>query len=231
MRTREHNLPEHLAFFHVLVGGAGVFQRKGAVDHWSQASSKNVSQDFVQLAHGTHIGAENRELSRIDEAQLDSDVRAGRRAASHERSGRLERFQAFFPGRGADVFDNNVHAFLVCDLLNFSGNCLLVMIDSVIRTEGAGFLQFLFVSGGGDYAGLKELRNLNGGDAHTRTGPKHENGLPDTNASPADQHVPGSQKNQGNAGGFVEIQVRGKWNYVHSGNGNQFAVAAINAIA
>jgi hypothetical protein len=43
----QHNLAEHLALFHVLVGSANILQRKYTIYHRSQPSGEDVRQHFV----------------------------------------------------------------------------------------------------------------------------------------------------------------------------------------
>jgi hypothetical protein len=43
----EHDLAEHLAFFHVLVRSASFVEWKGSVYHRLQTSAENVLQDLV----------------------------------------------------------------------------------------------------------------------------------------------------------------------------------------
>src|SRR5690348_6267302 len=81
----QHNLPEHLAFFHILVGRTDLLQLECPVYYRFQPSSEDVRQNFVYLAHRSHIGSENRQLPRIDKAQLNSHVRTGCCPTSHER--------------------------------------------------------------------------------------------------------------------------------------------------
>jgi hypothetical protein len=45
------------------------------------------------------------------------------------------------------VLDHDVDAFFVCDLSDFFGNLLLVVVDAVVGAERAGFLEFGFVAG------------------------------------------------------------------------------------
>src|SRR5438094_5470321 len=105
------------------------------------------------------------------------------------------------------------------------------MIDPVIRTQSAGLLQFLFVSRGCNDAGMKELCNLNGGDSNAGTGSEHQDCLAGTDAGAANQHVPCRQKHKRHARRLIEIEAVGNWNYVYSGHGNEFAIAAVYTVA
>ena len=59
----QNDLAEHLTFFHVLVGGADFLEREDVVDDGLEASGEDVAKNFIQFAHRTHVGAEQRELA------------------------------------------------------------------------------------------------------------------------------------------------------------------------
>ena len=81
----------------------------------------------------------------------------------------LSDLHALLPGGGTDVFDDDVHTFEVGDLADFLRNLLLVVVDDEIGAEFAGALHLAFVAGGGDHAGVKHLRNLDGRNARRRS--------------------------------------------------------------
>ena len=79
------------------------------------------------------------------------------------------------------------------------------MVDSVIGTEGVGFFELLFISGCRDHARVKQLRNLDGGDADAGTGSEHKNCLARANICATDEHVPRSQKHQRHTRSLIKI--------------------------
>src|SRR5882672_3123709 len=131
----QHNLAEHLALLQILVGDPDVFQWKDVVDHGLQASGKYVPEDFVQFAHRPHVRTEQRKLARKQETQIDFGFRTGRSAARDKSARGLERLHALVPGSGADVLEDDVHAFKIRDLANLLRNLLLVVVDDVVRAQ------------------------------------------------------------------------------------------------
>jgi len=115
----EHDLSEHGTLFHVLVGRAGFAEWEWSVNNGFQSSAENMFQNFVQLAQGSHVRTEDRQLAREEETQIKADLRASSCAAGHERSGRLERAKAFVPSGRADVLEDNVDPLFAGDLANF----------------------------------------------------------------------------------------------------------------
>ena len=85
----EHDLSEHLAAGQILVRGADFLQRKEVVDDRLEASGKNMAEDFIEFAHGAHVGAKQRELARKKKAQIDVRLGSGGCAAGDKRSARL----------------------------------------------------------------------------------------------------------------------------------------------
>jgi len=65
-----------------------------------------------------------------------------------------------------DVLDDDIHALEIGDLADFVGDLLLIMVDDEIGAEFPRPLRFAFIARGGDHARVKQLRNLNGGNAH-----------------------------------------------------------------
>ena len=78
---------------------------------------------------------------------------------------------------------------------------------------------------------VKQLRNLDGGDAHARVRAQHQYGLAGADRGASGKHVPRCDEDQGDAGGLVEIERIGDRDHVGAGHGDQFAVAAVDRIA
>ena len=114
------------------MGGADFAEGEDSIDYGLEASGEDVAKDFVQLAHGPHVGAEQRELAREQMAEVDADNGAGGGSACHESAGVLEGLEAFVPCGGADVLDYDIHAFFIRDLADFVGDFLSVVVDAVI---------------------------------------------------------------------------------------------------
>src|SRR5712692_5165115 len=185
----------------------------------------------MQLAHGSHVGAKYGKLARVDEAQVDSDIRAGGRAAGHDYSSRLERLHTLLPGGGADVLDHDVHAFFVGNLVHFIGDFLLVVIDAVVSAQCAALLQLVFISSRSNHAGVKQLGNLDGGDAHAGTCTQHQYVLPQANAGATHQHVPGGEEDEGHAGRLVEIEAVRDRNNIDRRHGHELTITAVHPVA
>src|SRR5580692_3600078 len=107
-------------------------------------------------------------------AQIKAHGGSSSGAAGNERAAAFEGPHAFVPGGEADVFDHDVDAFFICDLADFFGNFLLVMINAVIGAKSASFFEFRFVACGRDDAAVKQLGDLNGGDAHAGASAQHQ---------------------------------------------------------
>ena len=159
------------------------------------------------------------------------DFRPGGGAAGDQRAAVLERPHAFIPGGRAHVLDYDVHALFVGDLSDFLGDFLLVVIDAVISAQFAAFGQLGIVARGSDHAAMKKFGDLNGGDADPGPRPQHQHGLSGTNARATYQHVPRGYKHERHAGRLIEIERIGNRNHIGGGSGDQFAIAAIHAIA
>src|SRR6185437_813303 len=120
IRSRQqHDLAEHFAGGEVLVRRACVRKREGAVHDRLEPAGEDVLQDIVQLAHGSHVGAQNRKLTGVDKAEVNANLRTGGCATGDEGPGGHERAQALFPGGDADVLHDDVHSLLVGDAANF----------------------------------------------------------------------------------------------------------------
>jgi hypothetical protein len=83
MRTIGDNLPEHLALFQVFVRRTDLAQRKDPIYHWFQPPGKHIAENFMQLAHRSHIRAQQSQLPREQMPQINTDARSSRRAAGH----------------------------------------------------------------------------------------------------------------------------------------------------
>ena len=82
------------------------------------------------------------------------------------------------------MLDHDVHALFVGDFPHFLRDLLLVVIDAVVGAQCARFLELRLVSRGRDHAGMKQLGNLNGGDAHARTRAQNQHGLTQAECPP-----------------------------------------------
>src|SRR5260370_1266335 len=103
-----YDLSEPLAPRHVLVRGTRLAEGKRPVHDRLQPSAEDVFEDFVQLIHGSHVGAEDGKLTRIDETQVNPDLRPGGGAASHQSSAGFERAHALVPSSRTDVLHHYV---------------------------------------------------------------------------------------------------------------------------
>src|SRR6267378_1193487 len=126
MRTIHDNLPEHLALFQVFVRRTSLAQWKDPIDHWFQPPGKYMAENFMQLAHGSHIGAQQSQLPREQMPQINTDARSSRSAAGHQRTSALKRLHTLIPGRRPDVLDHDVRSLFVCNLSHFVGYLLFV---------------------------------------------------------------------------------------------------------
>src|SRR5579862_9025412 len=113
--------------------------------------------------------------------QIDRDVRPGGRATRHECSRCLEAADALVPGGGSNVLDNDIDAFFVRDFSNFLRDLLLVMVDAIVSTKRPRLFEFRSIPRCCDHTAVKQLRNLNGCDAHAGACTENQNGLPGTN--------------------------------------------------
>src|SRR5712691_8860401 len=129
------------------------------------------------------------------------------------------------------MLDHDIHAFPIRDFLHFIGNFLLIVVDYVVCAQVAGFLYFAFVTGSGNYHCIKELCNLDGGDAHAGICTQHQDGMSRSYRGTAGQNMEGSEEDQRHAGSFVEAKSVGNRNHVHRRNCHQFAIAAIDTVA
>src|ERR1051326_8638906 len=85
--------------------GAQFAEGKCTVDHWLQASGENVAEDFMKLAHGSHVGTQQAQLPCKEVTQVDANLGTGGRSTGDQRAGGLERFHALVPGGAAHVLD------------------------------------------------------------------------------------------------------------------------------
>src|SRR5437763_151490 len=101
----------------------------------------------------------------------------------------------------------------------------------MVGSEGMAFLEFRFVPCSRYDAAMKQLSDLDGGDAYAGACAQYENGLPGANRSETDQHVPGGHEDEWDASGLVEVERVGDGDDIGGGYGNQLAVPAIDRIA
>ena len=104
-----------------------LIQRQDVVDDRTQAPCLNVPHDLVQFGQATHGRAEDREQFEEDEAEVEGDVAAGRRAAGDEASAAGERTDGAIERVGANVLD----AFT-------SGGWQITTAESAITVGSAG---------------------------------------------------------------------------------------------
>src|SRR5208337_3233338 len=155
-----HHLAELLTAGQIFVRGAGLPQRKGAVHHWLQFAGKDVLEYLVQLAHCAHVGAQQRELAREQEAQIEVAFRASGRSASNQRAAEFQRLQALLPGGLPDVLEVDVHSAFVGDAPHLVANFLLVMVDGVVGAKPARLLELALIARGGNDFRREHLANL-----------------------------------------------------------------------
>src|SRR5271169_4181632 len=160
----QHDLPKHLALFHVLMGCADFLQGESVVNDWLEPSGEHVPKYFVKFAHRAHVRSQQRQLARKQKPQVEFDFRSGGRAAGDERATGLERPDTLFPGSVPDMLDHDVDTLEVGDLADFLRNLLLVMVNDEIGAEFTGALHFALVTRGGDDARVKQLRDLDSGN-------------------------------------------------------------------
>src|SRR5271157_166071 len=151
----QHDLAEHLALLHVLVGSADFVQRERMVDDGLEPSGEDVAEHFVEFAHRAHIRPQQCQLAREQKPQVEFHLRSGSRTAGDERASGLERPDTLLPGGMSDVLDDDIDAFEVGDLADFLRNLLLIVIDDKIGAEFAGALHFALVARGSDHARVK----------------------------------------------------------------------------
>src|SRR5437667_10341488 len=104
------------------------------------------------------------------------------------------------------------------------------MIDNVIGSKFARFGHLALIAGGCDDLAIEEFRNLDSRDAYARICAQYKHCLTRTNARTPHQHVPGSKKDQSNAGGLVEVERIWDGDDIHHRSGNEFAIASIDKI-
>src|SRR6266567_3766237 len=163
--------------------------------------------------------------------QIESHAGTGGRATGHQLATAFQTSHTLLPGRRTDVLDHNVHTFFICNLANFFGDLLFVMIDAVIGTQGTTLFEFRFIACGRDHAAMKQLCNLDGGDADTRACTQHEHGLPGPDRCQANQHVPCSYKYQRHTSRLNEIETVGNRNHICRRYGHQLTISAVDRIA
>src|SRR3984893_8749858 len=230
MRKIEGNRPEHLALFQVFVCRTDLAERKDPIDHRFQPPSKHMAENFMQLAHGSHVRAQQSQLPREEMPQINADVRPSGRAAGHQRTAALKRLHTLLPGSRPDLLAHDVDSFFVCKLSHFVGYSLFVMVNAVVCTQAPRFLQLGFIPGGCNHAALKHLGHLNRRNADSRTRSQHQDRLSWPDAGQSHQHVPGCQKYQWQACGLSEVKSIRNRNQVHRGHRDQIAVSAIDSI-
>src|SRR5258708_20517228 len=105
------------------------------------------------------------------------------------------------------------------------------MVDDVVRAQFARCVYFAFVASGSDDASLKHLRDLNGSDTDAGVRAENQHRLAGADTAAANEHVPCGQENERDTGGLIEIEFVWNGNDAHCGDGNQFAVTAVHAVA
>src|ERR1700688_3183125 len=227
----QHDLSKHLALLQILMRSPNLLQRKSPINDGLEPPRKHMPKDFMQFAHRAHVRTQQRQLSRKKKTQVEINFRPGSRAASHKRPSGFQRSHTFLPGCLAYVLDDDVRSFGVSDLADLLRDFLLIMIDDEVGAKLAGALHFAIVARCSYYPRMKQFRNLDGGDPHSRICAQHKNSLTGADSGPSRKHVPRGDKYQRHAGRLIEIERVGNRNDVDSGRGKQFAVAAIHAIA
>ena len=163
-------------------------------------------------------------------AEVEADLRTCRGAAGDDSASDTDRLHALGPRSLANVLEDYVDAALVGDAADLVSDLLAVMIDGVVGTELARFGKFVVVSSGSDDVGVEELCDLDGGGSDAGAGAENENPLSLLDLRACDQHVPGGEEDKRNAGGFIEAERVGNGDDVDFGDGDQFAITAIDAI-
>src|SRR5271157_407959 len=148
----QHDLAEHLALLHVLVGSADFFQWESMIDDRLEASGEDVAEHFMEFAHRAHIRPQQCQLAREQKPQIKFDFRSSGRTAGHEGATGFERAHALFPRGVPNVLDDDVNALEVSDLADFLRNLLLIVVDDKIGAEFAGALHFALVARASDHA-------------------------------------------------------------------------------
>src|SRR6202166_2122588 len=227
----QHDLSKHLALLQILMRSPNLLQRKSPINDGLEPPRKHMPKDFMQFAHRAHVRTQQRQLSRKKKTQVEINFRPGSRAASHKRPSGFQRSHTFLPGCLPYMLNDDVRSFGVSDLADLLRDFLLIMIDHEVSAQLSGAFHLVFVARCSYYPRVKQFRNLDGGDAHSRICPQYKNSLTGADGSASRKHVPGSHEYQRHAGRLIEIERVGDRNDVDSGRRKQFAVAAVHAIA
>src|SRR6185369_3223027 len=105
------------------------------------------------------------------------------------------------------------------------------MVNGEVCAQLARAIKLPFAPSCSDDAAIEELRNLNRGGPDAGTRSKNQNRLARLNPGSTNQHVPRGQKDQRNTRGFVVGQLIWNRQNIHAGHGDQFSIAARNAVS
>ena len=129
------------------------------------------------------------------------------------------------------MFHHHIHTALSCNLPYLGRDVLTIVIDGVVRPEGAGPGQLLFAAGRRDHAAMEHFGDLDGRRTHAAGGRQHQHVLARPQLRARDEHVPGREKDQRHGGGLFETQVVWNGDDAVLRSRQQFDVTAIHAVA
>ena len=128
------------------------------------------------------------------------------------------------------MLEYHVHAALN-DLLHFLGDLLLVVIDGVVGAQLLCELEFVLVTRGGNDRTAQHFADLDGSRTDAGARSEHQDGLSVMDASAGDEHMPGGEEDEWDAGGLVEAEGVGNRDYFGTRHDNEFAIASLDELS
>jgi len=227
---RKDDFTEMLAVLQHLLGASCLPQRQHFVHDWPQPSCRDVLEHAQQLVFRT-----------IYEPKIDTSFAKRWRRSSFTSNPVVAPQVTRRPPRARQLTLSCQVAAPACSKTtstprlpvserHFVADLLLRVVDDVVGAERARLFQLNFAAGGGDDAGVEELRDLDGGTAHaaaapiTRTSSPGRNEHLVTSMCQAVMNTSGSRR-------IRERQVAGVGERVNRRHFDQVGVAAVGEVA
>jgi hypothetical protein len=227
----EDDFAELLAFFEIVVGSDGVVEGPDFVDDGFEATLSHKIQNGSEFRLCAHVRAHDGELPCEQEAQIDSGVVAGGRAAGDQAAAVGEAFDAVVPSGSADVLDDNIDAAVVGEASNFLDDGHDAVVDDFVGADFFCFGKFVVITRRGDDVGSEEFGDLDGGAADSAARRENQDCLTGLELRPMNEHVPGGLENKRHRRGMSPIEVFGIGEAVDLRTANEFGVAPVDHVA
>lgn len=224
----EDDFAELLSLLQVTVGSDAVIERPDPVDDGAEAAIGDQLQHGAEFVLRTHIRAHDRELAGEEKAEIEFGIITGGAAAGDKTAADGEALDAFIPGGGANMLDDDIHSVLVGQAVNLFGDGHDTVMNDFVGADGFGFFELFVGARRGDDARTEELRDLNGRAPDAAASGEHEDGFAGAKLSAIGEHVPRGEKDQRHRSGMNPIETFGIGHAVHFGTAHEFRATTVN---